>query len=72
MTVDALTTLLASKVATRVANDGRSLAISLLQQYRTVDLPTAKVRNGNENRLYPYRPAATSLNEVARLSNRNG
>lgn len=69
---DALVTLLAFRIATKIAKDGRQMAVNLLQQYLTVDLPKAKVRNANESRRYPERPYSTSLNAAARFGNSNG
>lgn len=47
----ALCTLLAAEVAPVIRNDGRELAMSLMQQYQQIDLPAAQNNDGSEARM---------------------
>lgn len=68
LSLTAFTTLLASKIATRIAKDGGQMALSLKQQYLAIDLPRARCKNANENRPVRQLPALTSINLASRNS----
>lgn len=70
--VNAFTTLLASKIAPALAQDGLNKSVQLLQIYDTHDLPKARFRNAQVNRMPPRFPYQTSrrLVERSRFQNR--
>ena len=47
----AFCTLLAAEVAPVIRNDGRELALNLMQQYQQVDLANAQNNDGSEARM---------------------
>lgn len=71
LALNALVTLLASKIATRLAKDGRTLALSLTQQYLQTDLPRARVKAANEQKAAPRLPGFDSQSLAARRAYAN-
>jgi hypothetical protein len=66
MAVRALVTLLASLAVPAIRSDGMEAAISLKQQYLTVDLSQAQMHDGNERSSVRYNPVARSQVIAAR------
>jgi len=53
-------TLLASKIATQIRGDGGATEAALLQKFRTVTLPIARVQDGGEQKERRYDPTKES------------
>lgn len=64
--VPAFVTLLASKIAPQLMQDGLNNSTALIQRYYQVDLPKARARNGNQMRGAPTFPSQTSTNRAVR------
>lgn len=65
--VQAFAVLLASKIATPLAQDGGNKALQMLQLYQRA-LGQARTINGNQNRLQPRFPYQTSTNLYQRFN----
>jgi hypothetical protein len=69
---DALATLIASKIAVPLRQDGAEMAQALFSQYERVKLPKARVKDGGERKKRRFDPCAESRVIASRYYSTNG
>jgi len=58
--VGCVSTMLAAKISTQILGDGGKMAMALLQKYRAITLPNARLQDGGERKERRYDPTKES------------